>query len=123
LSDYLYVASGLRAWGAVSRQEQFRNTADELITRSWQLFFDDRGWRLGERQLIPGLDGVPAMQDGPMPAPSALAIALGTMEQREKALRLAVDAVVEDPFWYASHAWQYLEHEQLAERSDGSNEK
>ena len=123
LSDYLYVASGLRAWGAVSRQEQFRNTADELITRSWQLFFDDRGWRLGERQLIPGLDGEPAMQDGPMPAPSALAIELGTMEQREKALRLAVNTVVEDPFWYASHAWQYVEYEQLAERSDGSNEK
>lgn len=123
LADYLYVATGLRAWGAASRQKQYSETADELIAISWQLFFDDRGWRLGERQLIPGLDGEPAMQDGPMPAPSALAIALGTREQRAKALRPGVEAVVEDPFWFASHAWQILEHEQHAERTDGANEE
>jgi uncharacterized protein YyaL (SSP411 family) len=123
LADYLYVADGLRAWGAVSRQKQYRETADEVIARSWQLFFDDRGWRLGERQLIPGLDGEPAMQDGPMPAPSALAIALDTGEEREKALRLGVEAVVGDPFWFASHAWQLFEHEQHAERRNGANEK
>ena len=123
LADYLYVADGLRAWAEVSRQKKYSQTADELIARSWQLFFDDRGWRLGERQLIPGLDGEPAMQDGPMPAPSALAIALGTREQREKALRLGAEAVTGDPFWFASHAWQLFEHEQHAERTDGANEK
>jgi len=123
LADYLYVATGLHAWGAVSRQEHYRKTADELIANAWRLFFDDRGWQLGERQLIPGLDGEAAMQDGPMPAPSALAIALGTSEQRQKALRLAVEAVVEDPFWFASHAWQFLEHQQHAERRDGTNGK
>ena len=123
LADYLHVAAGLRAWSSLSRHEKYRKVADELVGVSWRLFFDDRGWRLAERQLIPGLDGEPAMQDGPMPAPSALAIALGTRQQREKALLLSVEAVLEDPFWFASHAWQLLEHEQHAERADETDGK
>ena len=123
LADYLHVAAGLRAWSSVSRHEKYRKVADELVGVSWRLFFDDRGWRLAERQLIPGLDGEPAMQDGPMPAPSALAIALGTRQQRDKALRLSVEAVLEDPFWFASHAWQLLEHEQHAESADETDGK
>ena len=122
LADYLYVAAGLRAWAAVSGQEKYSKAAEELVALSWQHFFDDRGWRLGERQLIPGLDGEAAMQDGPMTAPSALAIGLGAREQQEKALRLSVEPVVENPFWFASHAWQLLEHERHAESRDGTNE-
>ena len=59
------------------------------------------------------------MQDGPMPAPSALAIALGSTAQREEALRLSVEPVVENPFWFASHAWQLVEHAERTDETDG----
>ena len=123
LADYLYVAEGLRAWGTLSKQKDYLGVADALVEASWQLFYDDRGWRLGARQLIPGLDGEPALQDGPMPAPSAMAMALGTEEKRESALRLSVESVNENPFWFASHAWQLVEHQQQAEKPDETDGK
>ena len=119
LADYLYVATGLRDWGRASRQKRYLEVAEELVATAWQLFYHQQGWRLGERQLIPGLDGEPAMQDGPMSAPSALAIALGSAAQREVALRLSVEPVVENPFWFASHAWQLVEHAERADETDG----
>ena len=119
LADYLYVATGLRDWGRASRQKRYLEVAEELVATAWQLFYHQQGWRLGERQLIPGLDGEPAMQDGPMPAPSALAIALGSAAQREEALRLSVEPVVENPFWFASHAWQLVEYVERTDETDG----
>ena len=54
-----------------------------------------------------------------MPAPSALAIALGSAAQREEALRLSVEPVVENPFWFASHAWQLVEYAERTDETDG----
>jgi len=123
LADYLYVAEGLRAWGALSKQEGYLKVADALVEASWQLFYNERGWRLGARQLIPGLDGEPALQDGPMPAPSAMAMVQGTDEKRESAVRLSVESVSDEPFWFASHAWQLVTHQQQAERPDETDGK
>jgi hypothetical protein len=56
-----------------------------------------------------------------MPAPSALAIAHGEPEQREAALRMSIAPVLENPFWYASHAWQLMDFQ--AENSDDTHER
>ena len=115
------MAGGLRAWGETSGRPGYSEAAATIAAAAWRLFHDENGWRLGERQLIPGLDGEPAMQDGPMTAPSALAIAHGTQAPRERALRMSLAPVTEEPFWYASHAWQLMDF--LAEKHDDTHDR
>jgi uncharacterized protein YyaL (SSP411 family) len=121
LADYLYVSDGLRAWGRVADRQRYLEAADTLVAAAWRKFYGANGWQLGERPLIPGLDGEAALQDGPMPAPSALAIAHGEPEQRDAALRMSVAPVMDNPFWYASHALQLMDFQ--AEKSDDTHER
>ncbi|MEN8214042.1 MAG: hypothetical protein ABFR19_06740, partial [Pseudomonadota bacterium] len=75
---------------------------------AWQRFFTDKGWRLGEKLLIPGLEGKPLLSDGPMPAPSAMLMALSDNgnQQKRQALEMSVERISANPFWNAGHLWQ-----------------
>jgi hypothetical protein len=52
-----------------------------------------------------------------------MAMAQGTDEKRESAVRLSVESVSDEPFWFASHAWQLVTHQQQVERPDETDGK
>lgn len=108
LADYAYVAHGLKSWAQVSSDTEILKLSQQLREVAWRRFFTDNGWRLGEKQLIPGLKGKPLLSDGPMPAPSAMLMGLSesSKPQMGQALKMSVEKVSDNPFRNAGHSWQ-----------------
>ena len=113
LEDYAYVVAGLQRWGSVSgASADQRDRLGQLIEQAWSRFYAAGRWRLGEDALLRWGSGATALEDGPMPAPSAVLMAISRevrsqTERTDEALRDALPWVQSDPFGYASHLILY----------------
>jgi len=116
LEDYAYVAEGLRAWAGITASPSERELADAVLEQTWARFFGPGGWRTADRPELPGLAVSPFLDDGPLPAPSAIALGLELASpdplrspSAAAALRLSYAGTAERPFWRATHAAVLLE--------------
>ncbi len=114
LQDYAYAAEGLLSLAKTSHSMAGYELVRRILVDAWRRFHTEQGWRRTDESLIPMLHPSPAISDGPMPSPWAtiLAVTLETAaflhdqelrEQAEAAMRRAVAALAEEPFFYASH--------------------
>lgn len=110
LSDYAFVARGVRHYADWSGDQSARSLAGTLIEQAWVRFHDAGGWHLGPDPLIPSAGGDAAMPDDALPSPSALLVRLGlahgdaTMRRRAReAAEAARGAVQAEPFVHVGH--------------------
>ncbi len=108
LEDHAYVAFGLQRWAEAEDDGQARKLADRLVHEAWRRFHDASGWHLDDRALLPGMPAAEAQEDGALPAPAAvvLALSLASEELRpeaEKVLLAARPQVQAQPFWHPSY--------------------
>jgi uncharacterized protein len=114
MSDYAYVANGIRRYadwaGTEAGVEAGVDLADTLLSQAWQRFHGEDGWRLDADPLIPLAGGGAAIRDDVLPSPSALLIRL-SLESTDPAIqrrgRAAAEAargeVQRDPFFHVGH--------------------
>lgn len=110
LADYAYVAYGMAHFAELSGDPADRTFVAALLHAAWQRFHGAGGWRSDDDPLIPGMAEEPAMQEGALPAPSAVLIRL-SLESSDPdlvanavaAANLARQPAQDDPFWYAGH--------------------
>lgn len=79
LEDYAFVAQGLLAWFKFNVDKDLKVDKDyilveRLVEDAWNRFHDQRGWRLSDQTLLPSGYGVPMMEEGSLPSPSAVLI-------------------------------------------------
>jgi uncharacterized protein YyaL (SSP411 family) len=115
LEDYAYVAQGLLAWASLTKQSTDYDDVEQVIGQAWKRFFSPQGWRLTETSLLADAPSEVMLADGPMPSPSAelLRATLDLLKVREdvqlreqaaQAISAGQDVLLEDPYWFASHA-------------------
>lgn len=115
LEDYAYVAQGLLAWARLSKESGDYDKVEEIVGQAWKRFFTSQGWRLTETSLLANAASEVMLADGPMPSPSAelLRATLGLLKERENtplraqamhAIAVGQELLLEDPYWFASHA-------------------
>lgn len=113
LEDYAYVVRGLADWALLTGKQEDARFAIRIANRAWTNFYGPHGWRLGESSLIAPETGRDAIEDGPMPSPSATLMAAcldlarirGDAALRRRvlaALNSGADLVQQNPFWYAT---------------------
>jgi uncharacterized protein len=74
LEDDAYVADGLLTFAETLGTERDIPVVRRLVDTAWQRFRVERGWRLDEDILIPGLAAEPLLADGPLPSAAAVLI-------------------------------------------------
>lgn len=115
LEDYAYVAEGLLAWARLSGQAADYADAGAVIEQAWKRFYTANGWRLTETSLLANPATEVMLADGPIPSPSAVLVKAtmnylderdnaGLREQVRQAISTGQELLLEDPYWYASHA-------------------
>lgn len=77
LEDYAFVAQGLLAWVKLNNEKELQKNNDfklvkRLVDDAWTRFYNQTGWRLSDQTLLPSGYGVPMMEEGPLPSPSAV---------------------------------------------------
>ena len=114
VEDYAYVAWGLFVWAGLTGDVTDMGLAAAVLEQGWKRFYGPDGWRLAEQSLIAGEDTRDAIEDGPMPSPSAVMARVslllsaatddGELRQRAlSALNSGHEAMEGNAFWYASH--------------------
>jgi len=116
LEDYAYVAYGLSKWAELSANDADKRLAQQLLTLAWDRFHTEQGWRATDQPPLPGMPLDQAQDDGALPSPAALVIALslssGNQQLRDKALATRGDVLAiiqEKPFWFAGHVQALLD--------------
>jgi uncharacterized protein YyaL (SSP411 family) len=120
LEDYAYVARGLLDLALLTGSEADFVWAERLVRSAWARFWDSGRWYLTDRPLLPGMFGEPVFADDALPAPSAVLLEttlrlreLGrhtvSAETLDIALSAGHGALLQEPFWYASHATLLIE--------------
>ena len=115
LEDYAYVAQGLLAWAQLSKEPTDYVDVEQIVDQAWKRFFTPQGWRLTETSLLANASSEVMLADGPIPSPSAellrttldLLKERGDTQLREQALQaisVGQELLLEDPYWFASHA-------------------
>lgn len=113
LEDYAFAAMGLWQWYLLSGNDKDKQLVERWATLAWQQFYDETGWRLTARSLLPQDYGEPVIKDAPLPSASATLIELslqlaqreGNKELNEKAkqaLRIGHEQLKQNPFTYPS---------------------
>ena len=97
LQDYAYVARGVIAFARAHGDERHWAIARGLVDGAWERFREPDGWRLSDAPGLPFSGTEPAIEDGPMPSPSAVLLDV-TMEVAEhfgdEALRVRAHAAL-----------------------------
>ena len=97
LQDYAYVARGVIALARARRDRRHWAIARGIVDGAWERFREPDGWRLSDAPGLPFSGVQPAIEDGPMPSPSAVLLE-ATMEVAEhfgdEALRARAQAVL-----------------------------
>lgn len=115
LEDYAYVAQGLLAWARLNGQASDYADAAAVVEQAWKRFYTVKGWRLTETTLLANPTSEVMLADGPIPSPSAVLLratmnflderdSAGLREQVRQAISTGQELLLEDPYWYASHA-------------------
>lgn len=110
LEDYAYVAEGLAKWALVSKNETDAELSRSLIKLAWKRYYSEDGWRSSDQAVLPGMPMDKAQEDGALPSPAALIIALSLnsgdaalVERAEGVAKDVLARIQDNPFWYASH--------------------
>jgi len=79
LEDYAFVAQALLNWSKLSSKGKLDENDDfilakRLVNDAWQRFHDKTGWRLSDQTLFPGSYGMPMLEEGSLPSPSAVLV-------------------------------------------------
>lgn len=102
LEDYAFVAQALLDWAELTAKGKLAESKDfslvtQLVIDAWQRFYDKTGWRLSDQTLLPGKYGVPMLEEGPLPSPSAVllntSIFIGRYVQNEPLLSKVRDTL------------------------------
>jgi uncharacterized protein YyaL (SSP411 family) len=126
LEDYAYVAAGLDAWARQGGGPDAARLAQVIAGAGWDRFYDGTGWRTAAVALLPDMPREPALADGALPSPSAVLMAVSATPGTAPlvpdapigvARRLSVPAVIDTPFWYASHAGLFFNHGTVSDRA------
>jgi uncharacterized protein YyaL (SSP411 family) len=115
LEDYAYVARGLLDLALLTGSEADLVWAEGLVRSAWARFWDSGHWYLTDRPLLPGIFGESVIADEAVPAPSAVLLEttlllreLGRRTVSPETLDIALSAghgaLLQQPFWYSSHA-------------------
>ena len=122
LEDYAYVAQAVYDWLEYSGNKQDKIWLEELIGQSWSRFYSKHGWLLAENSLLKYGQGEVIIPDGVLPSASAILINLSLKIAEKnnnirlknkalKALNVAHNEVVNQPFMYASHVLVLFEYQ------------
>lgn len=118
LEDYAYLAFGFTEWARVSADTTARQHARDILLKAWERFYVAPGWLQSDEAMLPGMPRNVAQDDGALPSPAALVIALSAASgdpqlvgRVSAANSQAMGVVQEQPFWYASHAWSLIEQQ------------
>ena len=116
LEDYAYVARGLRDWAELVGSEEDRALSRRLAGLAWSRFYSEAGWRLASEPLLPGIPAEPALEDGALPSPAAVVMALSLEDgnpdlvaRARAAQASAVGLVSGRPFAFAGQAWTLIQ--------------
>lgn len=110
LEDSAYAAAGLLRWSQAGGDAESGELAREIAATAWDRYFEaSKGWRADASGRLPAMPRDAAMQDGAMPAPSAVLMGVAhVMGIRrafvDQALALSVNSVMDAPLWHATHA-------------------
>jgi len=118
LEDYVFAAQGLWQWYLLTGKKEDLRLVIQWVTIAWQRFYDNTGWRLSDKSLLPQNFGEDIVKDAPLPSPSAALIELTTELLRQKkqssnlsgsldskiqdALSIGFDKLDTNPFYYVS---------------------
>ncbi len=109
LEDYTLVANGVYIYSATTKNSQANRFAIALAQQAWKRFYKKDGWYLAENPLIKYIIGKSALDDSPLPSPSAVLIRVSSQLKNKQLNKLAQKAlqqgggkIEEAPFWYAS---------------------
>ncbi len=109
LADYAYVGAALADWSRATGKPEA--ALQPLLQSAFEQFADPQGWRNASARLLPAITLTAAYDDGALPSASGVlldvALRQGGQAIRRRALRMLKSgsgSVVQQPFWYASHA-------------------
>ena len=113
LEDYAFAAMGLWHWYLLTADDKDKLLVERLVDLAWQQFYDDTGWHLTSRSLLPQDYGEPVIKDAPLPSASATLVELSLeLVQRDgdkalhakaqQALSIGHEQLVQSPFTYPS---------------------
>ena len=112
LEDYAYIAEGLLEYARLSNKNKDYQLVRDVINAGWKRFFNDSGWHLTDKLLLPIDSGHTLLDDGALPSASAKMISVSLvlarkfkdkpLEQRALgALNNGDDLIKSSPFIYA----------------------
>lgn len=109
LEDYAFVAAGIYQYAKLTNNPAAKQLAVKLAKQAWYRFYKKDGWYLAEKPLIKYTIGKAALEDSPLPSPSAVLIKTSLLLKEKdleklakKALLKGGDKIEEAPYWYAS---------------------
>jgi uncharacterized protein YyaL (SSP411 family) len=113
LEDYVFAAQGLWQWYLLTGNKQDLQLVKRWVAIAWQRFYNNTGWHLSDRPLLPKNFGEAVIKDAPLPSASAvllqlsLELANGDSDQvlRRKvsqALSVGHSVLRQSPFSYPS---------------------
>jgi uncharacterized protein YyaL (SSP411 family) len=116
LEDYALVAQGLWDWSEQDPQkkDRYQKVVEQMVRIAWQRYYRNKRWIQSDTPLIPMLDGVVALDDSPLPSPTAIATRLSRQHpalKKDTELQNRVDVHLDQVraylggsiFWYASY--------------------
>ena len=89
LEDYAFSAQGLLAWAELTNNDQDFQLVTRWVKDAWRRFHDNTGWMLSDQTLLSTGFGVPMLDEGPLPSPSAV-----LLQVAGKIARRAADAAL-----------------------------
>ncbi|WP_455201336.1 thioredoxin domain-containing protein [Kaarinaea lacus] len=113
LEDYVFAAQGLWKWYLLSGNQQDFQLVKRWVEIAWQQYYDNTGWHLSDRPLLPQKFGESVIKDAPLPSASAtlLQLSLQLAEQDSdkvlrgkvsEALSIGHNLLMQSPFTYPS---------------------
>ncbi len=110
LEDYAYVSHALLRYHRRFNVPKAWQLTQTLLANAWSRFFNDAGWLLDDKTLLPAVSRENMLADGPLPSASAYLIQASLQTGRRElvararsALELGHGRLQSQAFWYASH--------------------
>lgn len=114
LDDYAYLAAALWHYAQRLGGDADRDLARALVEQAWVRFYHGGGWALNANALLPSGTPPPLLDDGALPAPSAMLMAVtleiaarsndvALRDRARDALARGAKLISDNPFHYASY--------------------